>query len=192
MVRVTVGETNSHETQVMQVQEVDQRRSIVRGINEKSLSSIMYDIALYRVAAHIAVHGLDSRQRRRGLGHPFVEHDLLKRLRPESQRVGERPQFSPIPRLVAPLKRRDVRPGQPGHPRQVGNGQIFACPRLLDDVAQIVFKRHTQALSGQLSDSIFESDQTSQIFRQEDVVGPAGTSPEWLSPARRSEKESWY
>src|SRR5574341_178009 len=109
MVRVTVGETNSHETQVMQVQEVDQRRSIVRGINEKSLSGIMYDIALYRVAAHIAVHGLDARQRQRGLRHPFVEHDLLKRLRPESQRVGERPQFSPIPRLVAPLKRRDAR-----------------------------------------------------------------------------------
>src|SRR5262249_6678652 len=85
---------------------------------------------------------LNSQQCWRGLRHPLVEDDVLKRLQTKAERLSKCPYFGAITRLVSPLERADVRARQAGHAREFGNRQVLSRPRLLHDVAEIILKRH--------------------------------------------------
>lgn len=121
VVRMAVCETDGNQAQAPSIENFEHSPRIVGRIDEHGFTRIMDDVPFHGVAADLAVHGFDPGHQGQRSWEPFVHHDVFQAAQTESERAGDRAEFSPIMQLITTFEGGDVRTRQPRQPRDLSH-----------------------------------------------------------------------
>jgi hypothetical protein len=139
MVCMAMRETNANEAHTQSAKPIEHRLSIIGSINQQRFTLIMQNVSLDAVPIDGTLHHVHPGWHALGNRLPLINGDLLQRLSPQVQSLGQCAHLRTVSRLIATFQRCNIAAGQPRHSGYIADRQPLSDPCFFEDIAKVVF-----------------------------------------------------